>query len=73
MTLLRPPSIDEMLFPGGSGHIVYCSHACHCSCHTSRAVHIIACCSVCPVCHGYVTFVEAHLKECHPNVDAGGL
>ncbi len=73
MTLLRPPSIDEILFPSLSGHRVYCAHACHCSCHTSGVIHVSACCSVCPICHGYVAMMEAHLKECHPDRGCSGM
>jgi len=51
----------------GLGHIVHCAHACHCSCHTGGAIHIVECCTVCPICGGFVNFLEAHLKDCHPS------
>ncbi len=49
------------------GHRVNCIHACHCSCHTSRAVHIMACCTICPACKGFVHSLDNHLKDCHPS------
>ena len=70
MTLYRPASEDDFRFSGVSGHIVHCAHACHCSCHrTPGIMHIMACCTICPRCRGFVNNLDAHPKKCHHNHD----
>lgn len=66
MTLLEW-SDNKNPFVSRRDHRINCAHACHCSCHSSGAKHIMACCLVCSVCYGYVIFLEAHLRECHPD------
>lgn len=46
-----------------------CGHECHCDCHSTGAVHIVACCDRCglPGCGRNIKdfFKQDHLRICH--------
>jgi hypothetical protein len=72
-TPLAPEVVEALrrTIPGWEARPAICRHRCECDCHTSGAIHVMACCTGCG--HGHTrildVYLHAHLRQCHDIVE----